>query len=105
LILAVVFAMMVLMLPVLFGVIVFFAASVALFMLLARFGLLPGVVFRTYRFTDERAEPPSEERTDATAHERVGGPLTESSWYQDTQDGEVIILPETALKKAEKNDE
>jgi hypothetical protein len=79
-------------------------------MLLARFGLLPGVVFRTYKFTDDRVTPQrrarAEERMDAAGREgRDAPPRAEGSWYQDTQDGEVIFLPESALKKADENDE
>jgi hypothetical protein len=101
--------MMILMLPLIFGVVAFAVASIAIFMLLARFGLLPGVVFRTYRFTDDREHTSQTRRRESARHSEgvfahESEPGGEASWYQEIQDGEVIILPETALKKANGGD-
>lgn len=95
-------AILVFMLPFVLGFILFVILAVGIFMLLARTGLLPGFVFKTYRF-------PSEERTRSGAEPRAEGeragvwPEPEervrNDWYQDDQEGEVITLPETALKK------
>jgi hypothetical protein len=101
-ILALLVAILVFMLPFVVGFILFVILAVGIFMLLARMGLLPGFVFKTYRFpSGERASSGTESRAEG---DRAGvWPEPEghrrNGWYQDDQEGEVITLPETALKK------
>jgi hypothetical protein len=70
-------------------------------MLLARFGLLPGTVFHTYTFTVKSKEKShySENRFTGGRPGSSGDFDKQEGWYQDVQEGEVITLPETALKK------
>jgi hypothetical protein len=86
-------------------------------MFLARMGLLPGFVFKRYRFRqqgdtgaatgrrrDDGADAWSETPGRAGSGVWPGDSNSsrspgEKSWYQDDQDGEIITLPETALKK------
>ncbi|MDR1944063.1 MAG: hypothetical protein LBQ19_04495 [Synergistaceae bacterium] len=90
---------MIFIMPFVLGIVVFAAVFVAIFMLLARLGLLPGVVFRTYKFApgrDKGREAPRGGFRDETVGNSSNG------WYQDVQEGEIITLPETALKKDDK---
>jgi hypothetical protein len=91
--------MLVFMLPFVVSLVLFIFFAVGIFMLLARIGLLPGFVFKTYRFTtkDSNKNGRAPEGTNRSAG------WTDKSWYQDNQDGEIITLPETALKKDEKD--
>jgi hypothetical protein len=117
-ILALVVIVLAFMLPFVLGFILFVALAVWIFMLLARMGLLPGFVFKTYRFPQGgETWKDADSRDDARANRKGGsfrpssgesrsgagssGPHDLNGWYQDDQEGEIITLPETALKKDE----
>jgi hypothetical protein len=85
--------------PIILSVVIFLICAAALMLLLSRFGLLPGVVFRRYgasrryRQADVRGERwfrPEDER----GYEEGG-----KTWRDTFQEGEEITLPETALRK------
>lgn len=96
LIMAVVLAVVIFLLPVLLGLALFLICAVIVFMLLARLGLIPGVAYRRYTFDPRtgRVTPPSEQKNEPSSRAPGG-------WYQGEQDGEIITLPEEALKKEE----
>lgn len=94
LILAVILAFLVFFLPLILGFVLFLICAIAVFMLLARFGLIPGTVYRTYTF-DARREGNRDVAREEPASHSPGG------WYQEEQDGEIVTLPENALKKDE----
>jgi hypothetical protein len=71
-----------------------------LMLLLSKFGLLPGVVFkryggsRRYRQADARSERWFRPEEDERGYEEDG-----KTWRDTFQEGEEITLPETALRK------
>jgi hypothetical protein len=91
---------MVLMLPFVLSFVLFMVLAVGIFMLLARVGLLPGFVFKTYRFQRD-GEPGAGRYREKAGVEDEYSSAAVKDWYQDDQDGEVIVLPETALKKGD----
>lgn len=96
--------LLVFMLPFVVSFVLFILFAVGIFMLLARMGLLPGFVFKTYRFTTEESTGRAKWAAggDNSRPREKGEKPSEKSWYQDDQDGEIINLPETALKRDEK---
>ncbi len=98
LILAMILAVIVFLLPVILGFVLFLVCAIIVFMLLARLGLIPGTVYRTYTF-DSR-----EKRNTASPMREEPSPHAPGGWYQGEQDGEVLTLPENALKKDEEED-
>ena len=100
LILLMIIAIVIFLMPVILGAVIFFMAAIALLMLLANFGLLPGVVFRRYRWIKSDA-PRARRRTRAhfDNDERVWE--ENKGWRGFHDDNEVITLPETALRKDE----
>jgi hypothetical protein len=89
---------MVLMLPFVLSFALFMILAIGIFMLLARVGLLPGFVFKTYRFPRD-GEPWAGQYRGKAGVKDERSSAAGKDWYQDDQDGEVIVLPETALKK------
>jgi hypothetical protein len=109
-ILALTLTVLVFMLPVVVGFLAFVILAVGIFMLLARMGLLPGFVFKTYTFQRQGdARDGARRRRNGEQGQNAGRAgygrdadyrsPGEKSWYEDDQDGEIITLPETALKK------
>lgn len=78
------------LLPFILGFVIFLLCALVLFMLLARFNLLPKRSFRAYEITIERGSP-----------ERKPGARDGFASSDETmqQEGEVITLPESALRK------
>lgn len=78
------------LLPFILGFVIFVLCALVLFMLLARFNLLPKRSFRTYEMKIERGSP-----------ERDPGARDGFASSDETmqQEGEVITLPESALRK------
>lgn len=91
------------LLPFIVGFIIFIVCVFAVILLLSRLGLLPGATFRSYRYTVEDRQPRRERPF--TEEDRGTGVETPEGWYQDTQEGEIVTLPETALKKDEEPDD
>jgi hypothetical protein len=91
-------------LPFLFGFVLVLICAVGLCILLDRFDLLPGDVFKTYRFrtkggTPDKSEEPRRDESTIRFENDITRPGNHDDWYQDVQEGETITLPETALKK------
>jgi hypothetical protein len=108
LILALIIGMVIFFMPVILGAVIFFICLAALFILLARLGLLPGAAFKTYTFpVDDRTwSSPRRKRKIRFEDEERDWRESREGWYRSSQEGEEIILPETALKKedgSEKN--
>lgn len=101
-------ALVVFFMPVILGFLLFLTLLVLVFMLLARFGLLPGSVYRSYR-RRTTTENPGEAYRGTVDAEKPGPRRNEqdesAGWYQDVQEGEIITLPETALTKIEDENE
>lgn len=90
LILSVIIACVVFFAPVIISVIIFSLAAAAVVMILRRFGILPGIYIGR-RGRGRRAGwkyTGGAERKEKSAE-----------WYDASQEGEEIILPETALRK------
>ena len=113
LVLALILIALTFLLPFILGFVVILFVAFGVFMLLARLGLLPGATFRTYTYstrdrTAGSARSPysrsrstqggGDERT-IRFDEEAPADNGESGWYQSTQEGEIVTLPETALKK------
>lgn len=96
LILAVILAVIVFLLPVILGFVLFLVCAIIVFMLLARLGLIPGTVYRTYTFDSRENHSSSPIREEPPSYAPGG-------WYQGEQDGEIVTLPENALKKDEED--
>ncbi|MDR0648691.1 MAG: hypothetical protein LBF92_05095 [Synergistaceae bacterium] len=117
-IVALILTLLVIMLPFVVSFLIFVILAVGVFMLLARTGFLPGFVFKTYRF-HPHGDPWAEQGRRRASGQDANGKTTsshnarrrrtdddgdrrspaETIWYQDDQEGEIITLPETALKK------
>ncbi len=96
LILAAILAILVFFLPLILGFVLFLICAIAVFMLLARFGMIPGTVYRTYTFDTHTGK----NRDDVpTAEEPTS--YSPGGWYQGEQNGEIVTLPENALKRDE----
>ena len=96
--------------PMIMGVVIFLLCTAAVVILLARFGLLPG--FRYVRYArNHRGNQSSwkwkwkypghsgRDARDNGASRSVKNPESGDGWYQTSQEGEEITLPETALRK------
>ena len=93
--------------PVIMSLLIFILCIAAILILLARLGFLPG--FRYARYVgDTRGNKSSwtwkrkyHGRADRDARSRTDRSETncEGGWYQTSQQGEEITLPETALRK------
>lgn len=104
LILFAVLLLVITMMPFIMGFVVFVLLFAAIFMLLARLGLLPGATFKTYTYTSSSRKRPGEDvqKTRKTIYfegDEVPPKGDADGWYQSAQEGEIITLPETALKK------
>lgn len=75
------------MLPFVLGFIIFVLCALALFILLARFSLLPKGTFKTHEITVGRGSPARD-----AGFDDVPSP-------SDMQEEEIITLPESALRK------
>jgi len=95
---ALILAVLVFMMPLILGIVLLLICAVVLFAVLTRLGLLPGVTYKTYTF-DTRRRNGSRRASRTVREEPV--PDAPEGWYQGEQRGEVITLPETALKKSD----
>jgi hypothetical protein len=86
----------VIFLPFLLVFVIFIIIAAGILMALARFGVLPGVRVRTYTYRRGNVSGWRRNRDDSDF--RFEGE-TRGGWYQSTQEGEIITLPETALRK------
>lgn len=97
------FAMIVFMMPFIMGFVFIIVISVAILMLLARFGFFKGRgrTYRTYTYTTGRTSGGPRPKSSRPFEEPIRAPDDgeDEVWYQSTQEGEMITLPETALKK------
>jgi hypothetical protein len=111
LILTMIIVVVVFLAPMIIGVLIFSLCVAAIVILLARLGFLPG--FRYVRYGGDARRGKSSwkwkyqghggrdshssdtSRSDSTQTSRSSG----SGWYQASQDGEEVTLPETALRK------
>ena len=110
LILTLIIVVIIFLAPMIMGFIIFLLCIAAIVILLAYFRLLPG--FRYVRYVESNRRNKSSrqwkwkyrgyaggdsrgnsENRGETSHESVSG------WYQTSQEGEEITLPETALRK------
>jgi hypothetical protein len=105
LILFVILLLLLTLMPFILGFVLFLIVVFGVFVLLARLGLLPGTVYRTYTFTETDAPPQHSDRRRNRRKivfvEDTPPPKADDDWYQSEQDGEVVTLPESALKKDE----
>jgi hypothetical protein len=91
----------VLSLPFILALAAFIVAAVAILLLLARLGVLPRI--KTSRYTSIWEET-SDRRSRRNNRNFNSAEETAAGWYQSTQEGETITLPETALKKEVSNE-
>jgi hypothetical protein len=99
LILSAIIAIVIFLMPFILSTAIFFIAIMALLMVLANFGLLPGVVFRRYGRIKNNAPRVGRTRT-VPFDEDERGRGEDRAWRADSQEeGEIITLPETALHK------
>ena len=104
--LALLFAMIVFMLPFIMGFAVIIVVSVAVLVLLTKLGLISGRdrTYHTYTYTSRRSSEHARPKNATPFDEdpiRAPEGDEDEVWYQSTQEGETITLPETALKKDE----
>ncbi|MDR3165018.1 MAG: hypothetical protein LBU13_05525 [Synergistaceae bacterium] len=94
--LSIIIAIVIFLMPFILGIVIFFILAMVL---LAKFGLLPGVVRRRYRYRWIKNDAPRAGRRTRKTHkeERVWEENNERRGFHD--DIEVITLPETALRK------
>jgi hypothetical protein len=98
LILALIIAVVIFLMPMILGVVIFLICAVALMLLLARLGFLPGAVFKKYD-ASVKGKTPGRKRSFNFEDKERDWKETKQGWYKSAQDGEEVILPETALKK------
>ncbi|MDR1472911.1 MAG: hypothetical protein LBS75_10360 [Synergistaceae bacterium] len=104
LILTLILAAFFFLMPFILGFFIFLTLTTMIFMLLARLGLIPGRSPRTYarRFGGRRAWTDRSTRVGHNVrfeNEEREWRERRDGWYESAQEGEVVILPETALKK------
>ena len=108
LILGTVIAAVIFLAPVIVGLIVFSLCAVAIVILLARLGFLPGFRFVRYGGDVRRGKSSwrwnYQGRGNRDSYSGSKGRSetnrdNSSGWYQTSQEGEEITLPETALQK------
>lgn len=90
----VVMAALVMLLPFILGFVLFLICVIFAFMLFVRLGFLPRSSYRTYTF-DSR-----ERRGTKPAGQENPVSRPPEGWSQGEQRGEVVTLPETALKRS-----
>ena len=96
------FAMIVFMMPFIMGFAIIIVISVAILWLLARLGFFRGRgrTYHTYTYTTKRTSERPRPQASRPFEEPIRVDEDEDEvWYQSTQEGEMITLPETALKK------
>jgi hypothetical protein len=87
------------MMPFIVSAVFFLLLFVLVFMFLGRLGLIPGMTYRRYTYTTTR-RPSAGQRTKPFRSDDETPPgESADDWFQSEQDGEIITLPETALKK------
>jgi len=101
LILAIIIAAITFLMPFIFSVLIFFIGAFLMLLLLARFGLLPGAMFKRYGAKIDDRSPNSRTKKRRYNFEKEERDWKESrdGWYSSSQEGDEIILPETALHK------
>lgn len=105
LVFALIIVAIIVLFPFIISLVVFCLLALGIFMLLARFGLLPGSSFKTYTYTSQGDTPPRPGRTTIVFEEDAPPARPEKDgWYQELQEGETIVLPEDALKKDDETD-
>ena len=108
LVLTIIIAAVIFLAPMIMGLVVFLLCTAVTLILLAKFGLLPG--FRYVRYgggtrgnkASWKWKYPGRGGRDArgkSADRNETNPDSGGGWYQTSQDGEEITLPETALRK------
>jgi hypothetical protein len=107
LILGVIIAAIVFLMPVIVGVLAFLICTAAIMLLLARFGFLTGAMFKRYGFgADDRSwSSPGRKRRFHFEEEERDWRESQNGWHRSEQEGEEIVLPETALKKENPGEE
>lgn len=90
-----VLAALVLMLPFIVGFVLFLILAIIAFMVFIRLGLLPGSTFKIYTSESRRRSG------NRPAAQGESSPRPPEGWSQGEQTGEIITLPETALRKDE----
>ena len=97
------FAMIVFMMPFIMGFVIIIVICVGILWLLARLGFFGGRgrTYRTYTYTTRRTSERPRPKASRPFEEPIRAPDDgeDEVWYQSTQEGETITLPETALKK------
>ncbi|MDR3331393.1 MAG: hypothetical protein LBT08_02080 [Synergistaceae bacterium] len=100
-------AMIVFLVPFILWFAVFAIIAASIFILLVRFGLLGGMPrTRTYTFSTKSTKRGRTYKGRVERHfnfEEESAGDNSGGWYQSTQEGEVVTLPETALKKDGEN--
>ena len=103
LILSIIIAIVIFLMPVILGAVIFFIAALILLILLAKFGLLPGVTLRRHGWIKNDA-PRAGRRPKKVRFEKEDRVWEENKeWRGFHDDNEVITLPETALRKDEQD--
>ena len=94
------FALILFMMPFILSVFGFFLLFALVLLLLARLGLIPGMTYRRYTYTTTSRRPPRQQQAKNFRFEGEEAPQkNDGGWFQSEQEGEIITLPETALKK------
>jgi hypothetical protein len=88
--------------PFILGATIFFVIIIALLALFASLGILPGVTLRRYRrIKNDAARAARRTRERSGREERVWE--ENKGWNGFNDEGEIINLPETALRKDERD--
>ncbi len=94
------FALIFFMMPFILSVVGFVLLFALAFLLLARLGLIPGMTYRRTTYTTTSRKTRQEPRTKTVFWSDETPPRQDDGgWFQSDQEGEIITLPETALKK------
>ncbi|MDR1137148.1 MAG: hypothetical protein LBK91_02385 [Synergistaceae bacterium] len=102
LILFAIIAIVVFLMPFILGTVIVFIAALALLLLLANFGLLPGVVLRRRGRVNNSAPRAGGQSKKIHFEKEEHGREENKGWGAASQDDvEVVTLPETALHKDE----
>jgi hypothetical protein len=81
--------------PIILSIVFFALVAAAILLLLARFGILPGVYVKRSKVNTKRGKSSYSWKWKS----QPKGSRREEGWYSTPQDGEEIILPESALRK------
>ncbi len=92
------FVLFFLMMPFILSVVAFVVLFAFVLILLTRLGLLPGVTYRRYT-TTTKPRPHQTRAKTVFVVDNDPPQADKNGWFQSEQEGEVITLPETALKK------